>query len=139
MRNPLKSSQRRTEANDRRTQERIEHTPGPWYCGEAQIKSSRRVFMPDDTVEIRGGEQNSLIACLYKTNFPQDGMDEANARLIAAAPALLAAAKKTKAFIDDLGRGNPGFLGKLVLQDYQQFNEAMMELPAAILLAEGKS
>lgn len=55
-----------------------------------------------------------------------------------AAGELLRAAKKTKAFIDDLSKSNPGFLGKLVLQDYAQFNEAMIELPRAIAKAEGK-
>lgn len=61
----------------------------------------------------------------------------ANARLIAAGKELYYAAKKTKAFIDDLAESNPGYLGKLALQNYAQFNEAMIELPRAIDKAEG--
>src|SRR6266404_3948217 len=80
-----------TETKSIKAGERTQHTSGPWYCGDAQLKSSRRVFMPNDTVEIRCGGNSALIACLYKTNFPQKGMDEANARLIAAAPALFEA------------------------------------------------
>lgn len=61
---------------------------------------------------------------------------EANAahivRCVNAHDELLAAAIKTLAFIRDLSESNPGFLGKLVLQDYAQFNEAMIELPKAI-------
>lgn len=57
--------------------------------------------------------------------------------LLAERDILLSAARKTLAFIDDLSKSNPGFLGKLVLQDYAQYNEAMIELPAAINKAEG--
>lgn len=66
-------------------------TPGPWIVGEPQ-SSSRRVFMPDDTVEIRSRAYGGLVACLYKANFTPE-QDAANANLIAtlhnAAPALL--------------------------------------------------
>jgi hypothetical protein len=63
------------------------HTPGPWLVGGRPI-SGRRVFMPDDTVEINA-EIGGLVACLYKTNWAS-GRDEANARLIAATPYMVA-------------------------------------------------
>ena len=62
------------------------HTPGPWIAAEP-LASNRRVFMPDDTIEIRTGR--TMIACLYRSNFA-GGTDEANARLIAEAPTLAA-------------------------------------------------
>lgn len=49
---------------------------------------------------------------------------------------LLAAAKLVKAFLDDLAKSNPGFMGRLVVQDYAQWNEAMIQLPRAIAKAE---
>lgn len=52
--------------------------------------------------------------------------------------ALLKAAKKAMGFIDDLAKSNPGYLAKLALQDYAQFNEALIELPLAIAKSEGK-
>lgn len=60
-------------------------TPGPWTHHEPRT-SSRRVFMPNDTTEI-SGPNGGLVAALYKDNWPH-GQDEANARLIAAAPEL---------------------------------------------------
>ena len=60
----------------------------------------------------------------------------ANARLIAAAPQLFEAGKKMWAFYNDLASSNPGFMGKLCLQNYQQWNEAMIAMPAALAAAE---
>lgn len=57
-------------------------TPGPWF---PNTPSNRRVFMPNDTVEIKAA--GGLVACLYAENWPH-GQDERNARLIAAAPEL---------------------------------------------------
>ncbi len=59
------------------------------------------------------------------------------AYLIAAAPELLTAATKMLAFYNDLAKSNPGFMGKLTLQDYAQWNEALIELPRAIAKALG--
>lgn len=59
------------------------------------------------------------------------------ARVMAASMRLLAAAKLFFAFYTDLSSSNPGFMGKLVLQDYATWNEALLELPAAIAEAEG--
>lgn len=83
------------------------HTPGPWQLARAP-QISRRVMMPDDTVEIRAGSGNGgLIACLYARNWPH-GMDEGNARLIAAAPDLLEALEailQSRAIAADASKG----------------------------------
>ena len=57
-------------------------------------------------------------------------------RITAAAPLMLKALKKLRAHHDDIGRSNPGYLGKLVLQDYALFNEAMILLNQAIAAVE---
>lgn len=58
-----------------------------------------------------------------------------NYALVAAAPGLLslcqemqAAFKVVKGFIDDIGDSNPGWLGKLCLQDYAQMNDAFIAI-----------
>ena len=51
--------------------------------------------------------------------------------------ALVEACEKMWGFWNDLAGSNPGFLGKLCLQDYAQFNEAMIAMPAALALARG--
>lgn len=59
-----------------------------------------------------------------------------DAQLGAAAPELLRALKLLWGYVEDLRTTNPGYLGKLGLQDYARFNEAMGATPAAIALAE---
>lgn len=99
--------------------------PGPW--------SMRHPHGPD--VVDAGGDL--VVSLTYEKETPDDVCD-AIERLIAAAPILLSAAKKFLAFYEDLAKSNPGFMGKLALQNYQQWNEALMELPAAIAKAEGR-
>lgn len=69
------------------------HTPGKWTVFDERT-IGRRVFMPDDTIEIRDSHR-AMIACLYKDNIANGG-DAANARLIAAAPMLLEACKEAQ-------------------------------------------
>lgn len=59
-----------------------------------------------------------------------------DAKTLQALRQLLSAAIKTQAFLDDLSRSNSGYMSRLVLQDYANWNEAMMELPAAIKKAK---
>jgi len=59
-------------------------------------------------------------------------------RKVEAFDELLEAAKLFWAFYDDLAKSNPGFVGKLCLQDYARWNEALIRLPAAVAKAEGK-
>jgi hypothetical protein len=67
------------------------HTPGPWLARK-EVGSHRLVLMPNDRIEIVGGEHRGLIAAMYAENWMgAPRQDEANARLIAAAPELLAA------------------------------------------------
>lgn len=109
-----------------------QHTAGPWHYGDAHIDHHSEF-----TCFCIGNGAASVAKVMV---YPAIGREEAeaNAHLIAAAPMLLQAAKKTMAYLNDLAKSNPGYLGKLVLQDYKQWNEAMIELPAAIAKAEGK-
>lgn len=50
---------------------------------------------------------------------------------------LLEAAKLMLEFWDDLSKSNPGFMGKLCLQDYARWNMALLKLPAAIVNCGG--
>lgn len=53
-----------------------------------------------------------------------------NAELIASAPDLLELAKLTDAFIKDLTESNPGYLRKLILQNYGNYNDLLCKLEA---------
>ena len=67
------------------------HTKGPWIIGKAV---SRRQFRPDDCIEIQTS-LGSMVCILYARNASMDGrVDQANARLIAAAPDLLEALRR---------------------------------------------
>jgi hypothetical protein len=45
---------------------------------------------------------------------------------------VLSALVKLNCFINDLSKSNPGFLGKLALQDYAQMNEAFIATSKAL-------
>lgn len=65
------------------------HTPGPWTLDVNPKGQSRRVFT--ERIEIWQGNSARLVACMHLKNWSIDGEgDLANARLIAAAPYLLA-------------------------------------------------
>ena len=84
------------------------HTPGPWHVG---TPVAGRRFTREDAIEIQSGYK-SMVAVLYAQNCSLDGeRDRANARLIAAAPDLLEALRKTVAyFADDAGAMDYGEL-----------------------------
>lgn len=64
-------------------------TPGPWEVNHPP-QLSRRVLMPNDCIEIRGA--NGAIAFLYAVNADMKGeTDRANAKAIAAVPAMIEA------------------------------------------------
>ncbi len=63
---------------------------------------------------------------------------EALANLFAAAPELLDALKLLWAFIDDVGKSNPGWMGKLCLQNYGQMNEAYLKTERVLAKLESK-
>jgi hypothetical protein len=59
------------------------HTPGPWII----------VVPPSGCDEIRSDNETFDLICEFPFGITKGNMDEANARLIAAAPDLLAAAQ----------------------------------------------
>lgn len=48
-------------------------------------------------------------------------------RMLAVAPELLEALRLLWDFLEDLGSSNPGFMGKLTLQDYGRMNDAYLK------------
>ena len=68
----------------------------------------------------------------HHNGFESAMPDQETARVCAASRELLAVAEKVQAFLNDLAKSNPGYLSKLVLQDYQRYNEMLIELPRAI-------
>lgn len=115
-------------------------------------KGSRPGFIIGDT-----GDNTTTVASFYPravTGNPAAAHAEmlANTDLAISSRELLDALKacqsamsKMDAFLEDLRKSNPGWLGKLVLQDYAVMNEAFYEgeraLPkanAAIARAEGR-
>lgn len=53
-------------------------------------------------------------------------------KIYAHAPETLAALKKLWAFLEDLRKSNPGYLGKLCLQDHAQMNEAFLQTESVL-------
>jgi hypothetical protein len=72
-----------------------------------------------------------------ETHGDGDALAHKLLRAVNAHDALVAACEKMWGFWHDLAGSNPGFLGKLCLQDYAQFHEAMIAMPAALALARG--
>lgn len=122
------------------------HTPGPWHARKGDVLNPARswgvvrLLSKDECEAVDGdlscfGDRSEVIAEVYATH---DSQDAADARLLAAAPDLLEALKALWGYVEDLQKSNPGYLGKLCLQDYAQLNTALMLAPKAIKKAEGR-
>ncbi len=103
------------------------HTPGPWT-----VDASNSIHGPGNDPE-----KTMLAAVRFQGGANNRG--DANARLIAAAPDLLAALKELWGYCEDLQKSNPGYPGKLVIQDYGRLNNALILVPQAIAKAEGQA
>ncbi len=108
------------------------HTPGPWHRGSA-CQTGIQIITTD-----KNDEPNGIICEINRAYWCNKGEDGANSLLISAAPDLLSACELMKSLFDDISKSNPGFMGKLTLQDYAKYNEAMIALPAAIARAKGQ-
>ena len=72
-----------------------QHTPGPWRAEfSSMLAKGRRRF------SLESVSAHKWFGDLYLTETISDAEQDANARLIAAAPALLAAAKWALAYLD---------------------------------------
>lgn len=69
----------------------------------------------------------------------EENATPADMQLIAAAPDLKEALTELWGFVEDLQKSNPGYLGKLCLQDYARFNRALSWAPAALAKANGEA
>ena len=95
------------------------HTPGPWHI-DTEDGGAR--ILDDDEL---------IIAGIYGFSAPdRDGQEDANARLIAAAPDLLAALKGLLESIQDVERETNTMYGTL--------DGALADARAAIAKAESK-
>lgn len=96
-------------------------TPAPWRVVPGNIPA---IFACDDTVRV-------AMVCM----MPGQLNTAQNADLIAAAPELYDALRELWGFVEDLQKSNPGYLGKLCLQDYVRMNRALGLAPAALAKA----
>ena len=122
----------------------MSHTEGPWawmrigekingyVVGVACDRNGKQLSgYIDDQLDMVDG-------VIYKSDVgDREGatVNYADAELISAAPNLLAACKKQHRLIEDMCR----FLRIMALEDYALLNEALIEGPAAIAMAEGKT
>lgn len=112
------------------TTEQAKHTPGPWAIFD----------LGDETrINVRGPNEEFIADCadgFYNDNGDWVMADDSlpNARLIAAAPDGLDAARMALALIEDMSR----FVGQMSLRDYALFNEAPIALRRFIAKAEGR-
>ena len=79
-----------------------EHTPGPWTVGRFRFRKRGRDC---SRVAVQGPDSHYIVDGVYQTSQSHNDEAEDNARLIAAAPDLLAA---LKAFVNraDFGLGS---------------------------------
>lgn len=115
---------------------KTEHTPGPWTIAGDCDRLSVVQENSDNANACDGVRRVALVTC-GDFEFPDYDEHSANARLIAAAPELLEALELITAHYDDLSKSNPGFMGKLCLQDYGLWNRALLAMSAAIRKAKG--
>jgi len=104
------------------------HTPGPWHL------SVNGVDATDDAVIIDGNGNEVLGVSEWCR------CEEADARLIAAAPELLEALRAVKKIVDDATERHTGFLvADFQTATYPNSRDAYDGLCAAIAKAEGRS
>ena len=100
------------------------HTPGPWHCGTS-LNCPGQFFI---------GQPGHCVTLAHVHNFPDD-QREANARLIAAAPDLLAA---LKLMLDaDVYADGEGIVS-IANSNTRKGERAVLAARAAIARAEGK-
>lgn len=104
------------------------HTPGPWVVGEQNkgpVAGTVPVHTADYMEAYRGGQ---LVCSVYGTA----AFSEANARLIAAAPEMLDALKKTSEFLHHMWCS-----ANINEYDFEMVEETMLINDAAIAKATG--
>lgn len=108
------------------TNQTTKHTPGPWRQG---INFPSRIIAGD-------GDNSRIVAgtCLPVDEDSPNEIELANACLIAAAPDLLAALKRTYSTL-----GDAAIRGTRAKPTVEELNGIMDDLRAAIAKAEGSS
>lgn len=103
------------------------HTPGPWMVGDLDHAGQRMV----------SGEHIEICTCWHHGVASIEREMEANARLIAAAPALLAELRSARKIVasmgEDLRVSAPGSVNA------SSFDDALRRMDGLISKAEGRS
>lgn len=113
------------------------HTPGPWDISRRdpdEWDEDYRGFDGPDFVEVGSRKWESFALVAVKCNGDEDEEGEANARLVAAAPELLAAAQSARMFL--LGIVNLDVYGPNARTLYEK---VMSDLNASCTKATGQA
>lgn len=115
-----------------RVTEKAQHTPGPW---EVIVPPSSLLT----TRLVRGGDGDTVALVGYRDFTAGQAADLANARLIAAAPEMLAALREAVGFIDSADAPAVGAIvqDSLVPSAYVALANILESARAAIAQAEG--
>jgi hypothetical protein len=108
-------------------------TPGPWYVfthPRLEEQGPHFSITTKEDYDLSDEGEDTTLAGIWSG----DPVDRANARLMAAAPQLLAALKNANELITLLIPG----VKCIVLQDYGFLNNTCLEVEATIKLAEGE-
>lgn len=112
------------------------YTKGPWLIGKSEVEGMvHSIYLDDDGVELYIAHIDNVDGFCKPCSIDEfpDGTTAANARLIAAAPALLEALKAFTAVADNLPFGllNAG-------PQYHELHKAWEQAKDALARAEGK-
>jgi len=80
---------------------KVMHTPGPWWCTEEYQPRSGDRFFIDANIGSSARRDETTVAEIIIDPLMGDGEPSANARLVAAAPELLAALKSLVDVLND--------------------------------------
>lgn len=112
----------------------IPHTSAPWSVVLGNPKSAHpeiSIRFPgyDGTANGRPKAIDPFTLAHLNTNYFIPHLKEAlaNAHVMAIAPDVLEAFQMLNAHYSDIAKSNPGFMGKLCLQDYELWNKALLK------------
>lgn len=110
----------------------VKHTPGEW---RAEIGGVIRAIDPKVGIRCKRGVAQPQVALVVGLHEDRpEGERDANAKLIAASPDLLAGCKRANRLLDNLLKAVPW--GDTFDLDIAELNAVLLDLPRAIAKAE---
>jgi hypothetical protein len=106
-------------------------SPGPWVA-HFNVPAAA---IPGHIIKTEADPQFPVAAIWEGGGTRGRPLQVANAVLIAAAPQMLEALRLMSAHYSDLCKSNKGWMGKIVLQDYELLNRALVAMESAIATA----